>query len=85
MGYQKEFDTDRVVSLIKLLNAPDWIDVILLEYKVLHNIKYLLNTMIICDPISIRKSEDNICVTRTHIPKAKDQKEKKQKANNGPH
>jgi hypothetical protein len=33
MEYQKEFDTYSLVSLVKLLTVPDWIDVILLEYK----------------------------------------------------
>jgi len=37
------------------LNVPDWIDVILLEYKKLKHIKDVLNTMKIWDQISIRK------------------------------
>ena len=37
------------------MNASDWIDVILLEYKKLQHIKYVLNTLKIWDQISIRR------------------------------
>ena len=47
-----EFDTHSSVSLAKSLNVPDWIDVIWLLFTLLQNIKYVLNTMTIWDPIS---------------------------------
>ena len=54
-GKQNEFDTYRWVRLVKSLNVPDWIDVMLLACKSLQNIKYVLNTMIIWDSIRIEK------------------------------
>jgi len=58
---------------------PVWIDVILLEYTKLQNIKYVLNTMTIWDPISIRKvGIQYLC----KMSKEKGKKEKELMANN---
>jgi hypothetical protein len=45
MEESRDLDTYRLKRLGKSLNVPDWIDVILLEYKLLQHIIYVLNTM----------------------------------------
>ena len=75
-----------------MLNAPGWIDVIWLENKLLQNIKYVLNTMTIWDPISIRKDgRQHLCNQSQHTEGQRSERERErerereQKANNGPH
>jgi hypothetical protein len=45
MERSRERDTYRILRLENTLNVPDWIDLILLEFKYLQHIKFLLYTM----------------------------------------
>jgi hypothetical protein len=61
------YHLELLCRLLKLLNAPSWIDVIWLESKSLQNIKYILNTMTIWDQISIRKvGRQHLCSQNRH-------------------
>ena len=67
-----------------MLNAPSWIEVIWLLCTELQNIKYVLNTMTIWDPISIKiVGRRNLCNKNQHTEGQRSKRERERERTNG--
>jgi hypothetical protein len=74
------------------MNASPWMDVIWLECKSLQNIKYVLNTMRIWNPIrKMKVGRQHLCNKNQHIEGQRSkrererEREREQMGNNGRH